>query len=260
MRRSVHGEVISSTFDEPTENHTHVAEMALEIAKRQVETGRDVVILLDSITRLARAYNLALPPSAAGRCRAASTRSPSTRPSASSAPRGRSRRAARSRSSRPASSTPARAWTTSSTRSSRAPATRSSSSTGSSPRSASSRRSTSSARAPAARSSSSRRATLKMVWTMRRMLSAVGTNEGIELLLNRIAKTESNAQFLAHAHQERWTDAAALRAPDAAPRRPRPGPARAIRRDSGPSDRDFGTVTPSRARGPAVCGDSQPFW
>src|SRR5829696_741400 len=63
MRRSVHGEVISSTFDEPTENHTHVAEMALEIAKRQVETGRDVVILLDSVTRLARAYNLALPPS-----------------------------------------------------------------------------------------------------------------------------------------------------------------------------------------------------
>src|SRR5205814_2533026 len=63
MRRSVMGEVISSTFDEPTENHTHVAEMALEIAKRQVETGRDVVILLDSITRLARAYNLALPPS-----------------------------------------------------------------------------------------------------------------------------------------------------------------------------------------------------
>src|SRR4029078_835727 len=48
MRRSVQGEVISSTFDEPTETHTHVAEMALEIAKRQVETGRDVVILLDS--------------------------------------------------------------------------------------------------------------------------------------------------------------------------------------------------------------------
>ena len=51
------------TFDEPTENHTRVAEMCLEIAKRQVETGRDVVILLDSITRLARAYNLALPAS-----------------------------------------------------------------------------------------------------------------------------------------------------------------------------------------------------
>jgi transcription termination factor Rho len=63
MRRSVKGEVISSTFDEPTENHTHVAEMALEIAKRQVETGRDVVILLDSITRLARAYNTVVPAS-----------------------------------------------------------------------------------------------------------------------------------------------------------------------------------------------------
>jgi len=63
MRRSVNGEVISSTFDEPTEHHTHVAEIALEVAKRQVETGRDVVILLDSITRLSRAYNLALPPS-----------------------------------------------------------------------------------------------------------------------------------------------------------------------------------------------------
>jgi transcription termination factor Rho len=63
MRRSVKGEVIASTFDEPTENHTHVAEMALEIAKRQVETGRDVVILLDSITRLARAYNTVVPPS-----------------------------------------------------------------------------------------------------------------------------------------------------------------------------------------------------
>ena len=63
MSRSVKGEIYASTFDEPTENHTRVAEMALEIAKRQVETGRDVVILLDSITRLARAYNLALPAS-----------------------------------------------------------------------------------------------------------------------------------------------------------------------------------------------------
>src|SRR5262249_32426642 len=63
MRRSVRGEVVSSTFDEPVEDHTRVAEMALERAKRLVETGRDVVILLDSITRLTRAYNLALPPS-----------------------------------------------------------------------------------------------------------------------------------------------------------------------------------------------------
>ncbi len=63
MRRSVDGEVIASTFDEPVEDHTHTAEMALERAKRLVEGGRDVVILLDSITRLTRAYNLAMPPS-----------------------------------------------------------------------------------------------------------------------------------------------------------------------------------------------------
>ncbi|CAN5668886.1 hypothetical protein BH24CHL1_BH24CHL1_12870 [soil metagenome] len=63
MKRSVDGEVVSSTFDEPIEDHTKVAEMALERAKRLVEGGRDVVILLDSITRLARAYNLAVPPS-----------------------------------------------------------------------------------------------------------------------------------------------------------------------------------------------------
>jgi transcription termination factor Rho len=63
MRRTVEGEVISSTFDEPVEDHTKVAEMALDRAKRLVESGRDVTILLDSITRLARAYNLAVPPS-----------------------------------------------------------------------------------------------------------------------------------------------------------------------------------------------------
>src|SRR5688500_1693007 len=61
MRRSVKGEVIASTFDEPTENHTHVAEMALEIAKRQVETGRAVVIMHDSIPWLARPYTLTTP-------------------------------------------------------------------------------------------------------------------------------------------------------------------------------------------------------
>ncbi|MDP9373814.1 MAG: transcription termination factor Rho [Chloroflexota bacterium] len=63
MRRSVDGEVISSTFDEPVDDHAKVAEMALERAKRLVEGGRDVVILLDSITRLARAYNLTVPAS-----------------------------------------------------------------------------------------------------------------------------------------------------------------------------------------------------
>jgi transcription termination factor Rho len=63
MDRSVAAEVISSTFDEPVQDHTRVAEMALERAKRLVEGGRDVVILLDSITRLSRAYNLVVPPS-----------------------------------------------------------------------------------------------------------------------------------------------------------------------------------------------------
>jgi transcription termination factor Rho len=63
MERSVAGEVISSTFDEPATRHVQVAEMVIEKAKRLVEHKRDVVILLDSITRLARAYNTVVPPS-----------------------------------------------------------------------------------------------------------------------------------------------------------------------------------------------------
>ena len=63
MQRSVHGEVISSTFDEPAVRHVQVAEMVIEKAKRLVEHGRDVVILLDSITRLGRAYNTVVPSS-----------------------------------------------------------------------------------------------------------------------------------------------------------------------------------------------------
>src|SRR5438034_8168154 len=63
MQRTVNGEVISSTFDEPPQRHIQVAEMVLEKAKRLVEHKKDVVILLDSITRLARAYNTIVPPS-----------------------------------------------------------------------------------------------------------------------------------------------------------------------------------------------------
>ncbi|HEX6323263.1 MAG TPA: transcription termination factor Rho [Vicinamibacterales bacterium] len=63
MQRSVKGEVVSSTFDEPAQRHVQVAEMVIEKAKRLVEHGKDVVILLDSITRLARAYNTIVPPS-----------------------------------------------------------------------------------------------------------------------------------------------------------------------------------------------------
>ena len=63
MTRSIEGEVYSSTFDEPVENHCHVAELVLERAKRMMETGRHVVVLLDSLTRLTRAYNVVTPSS-----------------------------------------------------------------------------------------------------------------------------------------------------------------------------------------------------
>ena len=63
MERSVKGEVIASTFDEPASRHVQVADMVIERAKRLVEHKRDVVILLDSITRLARAYNTVIPSS-----------------------------------------------------------------------------------------------------------------------------------------------------------------------------------------------------
>ncbi|MBW3668248.1 MAG: transcription termination factor Rho [Actinobacteria bacterium] len=63
MKRSVEGEVVASTFDRPSDEHTQVAELAIERAKRLVEVGKDVVIILDGITRLARAYNLAAPAS-----------------------------------------------------------------------------------------------------------------------------------------------------------------------------------------------------
>ena len=63
MKRTVKGEVIASTFDRPSDEHTHVAELAIERAKRMVEAGQDVVVILDGITRLSRAYNLAAPAS-----------------------------------------------------------------------------------------------------------------------------------------------------------------------------------------------------
>jgi len=196
MRRSVKGEVISSTFDEPTENHTHVAEMALEIAKRQVETGRDVVILLDSITRLARAYNLALPPS--GR-----TLSGGIDPIALYPPK-RFFGAARKIEDGGSLTIIGTCLVDTGSRMDDV-IYEEFKGTGNSElildRKLAEKRIF-----PAidVQRSGTRREellleepTLKMVWTMRRMLSAVGTNEGIELLLNRLAKTETNAQFLA---------------------------------------------------------------
>jgi transcription termination factor Rho len=196
MRRSVKGEVISSTFDEPTENHTHVAEMALEIAKRQVETGRDVVILLDSITRLARAYNLALPPS--GR-----TLTGGLDPIALYPPK-RFFGAARNIEEGGSLTIIGTCLVDTGSRMDDV-IYEEFKGTGNSElildRKLAEKRIF-----PAidVQRSGTRReellleeGTLKMVWTMRRMLSAVGTNEGIELLLNRLSKTDNNTQFLA---------------------------------------------------------------
>jgi transcription termination factor Rho len=111
MQRSVNGEVISSTFDEPASRHVQVAEMVIEKAKRLVEHKRDVVILLDSITRLARAYNTIVPPS--GRfSRAAWTPTRSSVRSASSARPEMLKKAEASRSSQRPLSIQAAVWTT----------------------------------------------------------------------------------------------------------------------------------------------------
>jgi transcription termination factor Rho len=196
MRRSVKGEVISSTFDEPTENHTHVAEMALEIAKRQVEGGRDVVILLDSITRLSRAYNLALPPS--GR-----TLTGGIDPVALYPPK-RFFGAARKLEEGGSLTIIATCLVDTGSRMDDV-IYEEFKGTGNSElildRKLSEKRIFPSI--DVQRSGTRREEllleepVLKMVWTMRRMLGAVGTNEGIELLLNRLSKTESNAEFLA---------------------------------------------------------------
>jgi len=196
MRRSVKGEVISSTFDEPTENHTHVAEMALEIAKRQVEGGRDVVILLDSITRLSRAYNLALPPS--GR-----TLSGGLDPVALYPPK-RFFGAARKLEEGGSLTIIATCLVDTGSRMDDV-IYEEFKGTGNSElildRKLAEKRIYPSI--DVQRSGTRREEllleepVLKMVWTMRRMLGAVGTYEGIELLLNRLSKSESNAEFLA---------------------------------------------------------------
>ena len=95
MQRSVKGEVVSSTFDEPAQRHVAVAEMVIEKAKRLVEHGRDVVILLDSITRLGRAYNTVVPSSGKVLTGGVDAKRAATSPSASSALPETSRKAAR---------------------------------------------------------------------------------------------------------------------------------------------------------------------
>jgi len=203
MRRSVKGEVISSTFDEPTENHTHVAEMALEIAKRRTEAGADVVVLLDSITRLARAYNLALPPS--GR-----TLSGGIDPIALYPPK---RFFGAARKLEEGGSLTIIGTCLVDTGSKMDDVIYEEFKGTGNSELVLDRKLAEKRIFPAidVQRSGTRReellldeGTLKMVWTMRRMLSAVGANEGIELLLNRIAKTESNAQF--HASLTKGTD------------------------------------------------------
>jgi transcription termination factor Rho len=195
MQRSVQGEIYASTFDEPTENHTRVAEMTLEIAKRQVETGRDVVILLDSITRLARAYNLARP--ASGK-----TLSGGVDPAALYPPK-RFFGAARNIEGGGSLTVIATCLVDTGSRMDDV-IYEEFKGTGNMElvldRKLSEKRIF-----PALdvlRSGTRREEllldenTLKMVWTMRRMLSAVGPNEGIELLMQRLGKTKNNSEFL----------------------------------------------------------------
>jgi transcription termination factor Rho len=111
MQRSVKGEVVASTFDEPATRHVQVAEMVIEKAKRLVEHKKDVVILLDSITRLARAYNTVVP--ASGKVLTGGVDANALqKPKRFFGARATSRKAARSPSSPRRWSTPAAAWTT----------------------------------------------------------------------------------------------------------------------------------------------------
>jgi len=195
MSRSVKGEIYASTFDEPTENHTRVAEMALEIAKRQVETGRDVVILLDSITRLARAYNLALP--ASGK-----TLSGGVDPVALYPPK---RFFGAARNIEHGGSLTIIATCLVDTGSRMDDVIYEEFKGTGNMELALDRKLSDKRIFPAVdvlRSGTRREEllldenSLRMVWTMRRMLSAVGPNEGIELLMQRLGKTKNNAEFL----------------------------------------------------------------
>ncbi|MGI8872638.1 MAG: transcription termination factor Rho [Candidatus Limnocylindria bacterium] len=195
MSRSVKGDIYASTFDEPTENHTRGAEMCLEIAKRQVETGRDVVILLDSITRLARAYNLALP--ASGK-----TLSGGVDPVALYPPK---RFFGAARNIEHGGSLTIIATCLVDTGSRMDDVIYEEFKGTGNMELALDRKLSEKRIFPAIdvlRSGTRREEllldenTLRMTWTMRRMLSAVGPNEGIELLMQRLGKTKNNAEFL----------------------------------------------------------------
>lgn len=196
MRRSVRGEVISSTFDEPTDEHIKVAEMAMERAKRLVEGGKDVVILLDSITRLARAYNNEMPPS--GR-----TLSGGIDPVAMYPPK-RFFGAARNIEEGGSLTIIATCLIDTGSRMDDV-IYEEFKGTGNMElhldRKLAERRIFPAIDIP--RSGTRREEllfdeyALKQIWTMRRMVNVLGGTEGIELLLGRLSKTENNAEFLA---------------------------------------------------------------
>jgi transcription termination factor Rho len=195
MQRSVKGEIYASTFDEPTENHTRVAEMCLEIAKRQVETGSVVLILLDSITRLPRAYNLHLP--ASGK-----TLSGGVDPVALYPPK---RFFGAARNIEHGGSLTIIATCLVDTGSRMDDVIYEEFKGTGNMELALDRKLSEKRIFPAIdvlRSGTRREEllldenTLRMVWTMRRMLSALGPNEGIELLMQRHGKTKNNAEFL----------------------------------------------------------------
>jgi transcription termination factor Rho len=196
FKRSVRAEVVSSTFDEPVEDHTTVAEMALNRARRLVETGRDVVILLDSITRLTRAYNLAVPPS--GR-----TLSGGIDPSALYPPK---RFFGAARKIEEGGSLTILATCLVDT-GSRMDDVIYEEFKGTGNMELHLDRKLAEKRVfPAVdvlRSGTRREEllldeqTLRMVWTLRRMLSQIGSSDSIELVLNRLGKTPSNREFLA---------------------------------------------------------------
>lgn len=195
VKRSVKAEVVSSTFDEPVEDHTRVAEMALERAKRLVECGRHVVILMDSITRLSRAYNLVVPPS--GR-----TLSGGIDPVALYPPK---RFFGAARNIEEGGSLTIMATCLVDTGSRMDDVIYEEFKGTGNMELVLDRKLAEKRIFPAidiARSGTRREellldeATLRQVWTLRRMVSAIGSTEGVELMLTRMAKTPNNRDFL----------------------------------------------------------------
>ncbi|MFO7171138.1 MAG: transcription termination factor Rho, partial [Chloroflexota bacterium] len=196
IQRSVKGEVIAATFDEPVEDHIKVAELGLERAKRLVEHGRDVVILMDSITRLSRAYNIAMPPS--GR-----TLSGGIDPVALYPPK---RFFGAARATEEGGSLTIIATCLVDTGSKMDDVIYEEFKGTGNMELHLDRKLAEKRVFPAidiTRSGTRREelllepTTLRQVWTLRRMVSMLGENEGTELMLTRMAKTQSNAEFLA---------------------------------------------------------------